>query len=76
MTVRPSIEDRPDGPGFSPTVWDYERRIRVVRNHGRFEGADVDGLVTLNSYDRTLHPDLHGRRAHDIVVTLREVLGL
>lgn len=76
MTVYAPAEDRPDGPGFSPILWNYDRRVGAARNHERFEGADVGCMTILDSYDRQLHPWLHGRRAEDIVSKVREVLSL
>ena len=74
MTARPSADDRPDG--IRALLFDLHRHHAAVANHQAFEGAEVQVSTALESYDRQLHPWLHGRRPADIAAKAREVLGL
>ncbi|MUV51336.1 hypothetical protein [Haloarcula sp. CBA1122] len=76
MTRRPAIENRPDGPGLSPNLWDMHRRHVAAANHMQAEGCYVSYCSVHSGYDRTLHPYIHGRRPADIVAAVREVLSL
>lgn len=67
-----NLGERPEGPGFSPILYDMQQQITAARHHGLAEGADVDSLEVLESYDRQLHPWLHGRRPADIARRIRE----
>jgi len=47
-------------------------QMAAVRVHVAAEGIDVDGRVVLDSYDRTLHPWMYGRRPEDLARRARE----
>jgi len=74
MTTRPPAEDRPDG--VRGLLFDLHRQSTAVAHHQFAEGADVQARTVFESYDRQLHPWLHGRRPADIAAKAREVLGL
>lgn len=56
---------RPDGP-ISGILFDYGLQLRAAGRHALAEGHDVGTRTVLDSYDRTLHPWMHGRRPHDL----------
>lgn len=64
---------KPDG-AISGILYEYDRQIRAVERHAAAEGYTTDNTVTLDSYDRTLHPWLHGRRLPDLVERARKVI--
>ena len=66
--------DRPDGP-LSGVLYDYGQRLTAARTHAVAEGHPTDARTILDSYDRTLHPWLHGRRPVDLAARLREWWG-
>lgn len=57
---------RPDGP-ISGLLHDFGQQLGAVRRHAQAEGHSVDAAGVIDSYDRTLHPVMHGRRPHDLV---------
>lgn len=59
-------EERPDGP-LTGLLHDFDQRLAAVRRHADAEGHAVDARAVLDSYDRVLHPVMHGRRPHDLV---------
>jgi len=58
-------DERPDG-ALSGLLWDYSQRVAAVNRHAAAEGVDVGPRTVLESYDRTLHPIMHGRRFEDL----------
>jgi hypothetical protein len=62
--------ERPDGP-FSRIFWKYDRQLRAAGRHAAAEGTSVGAREVLESYDRALHPWMHGRRPHDIYERIR-----
>lgn len=59
-------EEAPDGP-VSGLLYEYDQRLAAARRHTQAEGYAVDASTVLDSYDRVLHPVMHGRRPHDLV---------
>jgi hypothetical protein len=59
-------DERPDGP-LTGLLHDFDQRVDAVRRHAAAEGHAVDPRVVLDSYDRTLHPFMHGRRPPELV---------
>jgi len=59
-------EDRPDGP-LTGLLHEYGRRLNAAERHTAAEGHVTDSRVVLDSYDRVLHPWLHGRRLPDLL---------
>ena len=58
------MSDRPDGP-VSGILYDHSLQLHAGENHVIAEGHVVDARTVLESYDRVLHPWIHGRRPHD-----------
>lgn len=56
---------RPTG-GLVEIMRSYDRQITAAQRHATAEGHPVEPLTVLESYDRVLHPWIHGRRPHDI----------
>jgi len=75
MTVRPRVTDRPDSI-IGGVIWDKQRQCIAVGSHAAAEGKEISIRTTLESYDRTLHPWIHGRRPADIAEKARGVFGL
>lgn len=75
MTTRPRADERPDST-IGGLLWDHGRRVAATGNHELAEGCNVGVMTILDSYDRQLHPWLHGRRPEDIIAKAKEVLGL
>ena len=69
-TLDPTGEDRPTGP-VSSLMYEYSRQIHSIKRHADAEGLTVRPRTTLASYDRALHPWLHGRRPPQIAAHLR-----
>ena len=69
-TLDPTGENRPTGP-MSGLMYEYSRQIHSVKRHAAAEGTAVSMHTTLTSYDRTLHPWLHGRRPEDLLRAAR-----
>ncbi|RLM83684.1 hypothetical protein D3D02_16920 [Halobellus sp. Atlit-38R] len=65
------MTDRPDGP-LSGLLYDHDQRLSAARRHTTAEGHETHPLTILDSYDRTLHPWIHGRRPADLARKLRE----
>lgn|GEM_PF-4265059 len=63
-----------DGP-LSGLFFEFDCRLAAVDAHGAAEGIDVQGRVALDSYDRVLHPWMHGRRPADLLERVRGVLA-
>jgi hypothetical protein len=59
-------DERPDG-ALSGLLYDFDQRLAAARRHAAAEGHAVDARAVLDSYDRVLHPVMHGRRPHDLV---------
>ena len=59
------MSDRTDG-SISGLMYDYSRRLSAGENHATVEGHEIDTQTVLESYDRALHPWMHGRRPHDL----------
>ena len=59
------MSDRPDGP-ISGILYDHSCRLAASDNHALVEGHAVHARTVLDSYDRALHPWMHGRRPHDL----------
>jgi len=57
--------ERPDGP-LSGMLYDASQQCRAAGRHCAAEGHPADIRTVIESYDRALHPWLHGRRFHDI----------
>ena len=66
--------ERPNGP-ISGLLWEYGKQLNAARTHAAAEGHSTDGRMILDSYDRTLHPWIHGRRPADLAERLREWWG-
>jgi len=49
--------------------------VIAASTHAAVEGAEVGVRVILDSYDRAVHPWMHGRRLHDFAEKLREVIS-
>jgi len=49
----------------------HDRQLRAARSHATAEGHSVDTLCVLESYDRQLHPWIHGRRPTDLAVVMK-----
>lgn len=62
--------DGPDG-SLSSVMWQHDLQLGACRRHAHAEGMDVQTMTVLDSYDRTLHPWMHGRRPHDIAEIVR-----
>lgn len=73
--ARTALGDRPDGGPFSQYIHDELLRHNVAKNHGFAEGFVPDAGAVSRGYDRNENPWMHGRRAHDIIRAVREVLG-
>lgn len=58
-------DDRPRGP-LSSVVWEFNRQLAAAQKHAAAEGKTVSARTVLESYDRTLHPWMHGRRPSDL----------
>lgn len=56
---------------LSDLLAEYGRQLETVDRHAAAEGHSVDGLRVLESYDRALHPWMHGRRPADLAEWLR-----
>ena len=52
-------------------MWQYDLQLGAARTHGYAEGVDLSSMTVLQSYDRTLHPWMHGRRPNDIAAKVR-----
>lgn len=65
--------EKPDG-AISAILYQHDRQLRAVENHGAAEGHAVGTREVLNSYDYALHPWLHGRRFGDLCAWVREVI--
>lgn len=63
--------ERPTG-SVSGLLYDYSRRLRTATRHADAEGEEVHPQVILDSYDRALHPWIHGRRPHDLAERVRK----
>lgn len=63
-----------DRGGFVAIMRQHQRQIDAVENHTTAEGYAVETAVVLDSYDRALHPWIHGRRPYDLVARLKEVI--
>ena len=59
------MSDRPDGP-ISGLIYDYSLRLAAGGNHALVEGHEIGARTVLESYDRVIHPWMHGRRPHDL----------
>jgi len=56
--------------GILKLMQQYSNQLATVENHTAAEGYATPNIVVLDSYDRTLHPWLHGRRPADIIEKL------
>ena len=65
MSSNRSDRDRPDG-SISGILFDQSCRLAASDNHALVEGHVVNARTVLDSYDRVLHPWMHGRRPHDL----------
>ena len=65
--------EKPDG-AISGILYQHDRQLRAVENHGAAEGHAVGTREVLDSYDRALHPWIHGRRPHDLIARVRKVI--
>jgi len=63
-----------DGPASNLIERNLTRQ-NVAMNHGMAEGFVPNHDAVWRSYDRVEHPWMHGRRAHDIIERVREVLA-
>lgn len=68
------MPETPDGP-LTSTFHKYDTWVVAASTHAAVEGSEVDVQVILDSYDRAVHPWMHGRRFHDLVEKVREVIG-
>ena len=66
--------ERPDG-AISGLLWEYDQQLNAARTHAAAEGHSPDTLSILDSYDRTLHPWMHGRRPADLADAIAEWWG-
>lgn len=70
---------RPTG-ALSGLMYYYSMQLSAASSHAAAEGSDVGARTVLESYDRTLHPWMHGRRPQDLADAARRwwrsVLGL
>ena len=57
--------EQPDG-SLSSIVYEYHICVAAASTHCRHEGIQPDVEAVLDSYDRALHPWMHGRRPHDL----------
>lgn len=64
------LGERPEGP-MSGMLHDSMLRLNVGKNHCFAEGYDAPSRAILTGYDRTEHPWMHGRRAHDLAAKVR-----
>lgn len=62
---------RPDGP-LSGLMYDYSQQLRAAGRHAAAEGHPATARTVLESYDRTLHPWMHGRRPEELAEKLRD----
>lgn len=59
------VDEQPDGP-LSGMFYRYTLELNAALIHAAHEGHSVDPEAVLDSYDRNLHPWMHGRRPHDL----------
>lgn len=62
--------DRPTGP-ISGLFYEYTQQIQAAATHASAEGHSIGARTVLESYDRTLHPWMHGRRPDDLAEKIR-----
>lgn len=73
MTERIDEKPTPDG-AISGILYEFSLQIEVAERHAAAEGHAVLAETVLDSYDRQLHPWLHGRRPSDLVAFARGLL--
>ena len=56
---------------LSDLLREHGRRAEAIERHGAAEGQSVDVATALESYDRVLHPWMHGRRPVDLAARVR-----
>lgn len=61
---------RPDGP-LTSLLFEFSQQLAAAERHAAAEGHSADARTVLESYDRTLHPWMHGRRPEDIAEKIR-----
>lgn len=66
-----SDTNRPDGP-LSSVMYEYSQQLGAAGGHAAAEGHAVGARTVLESYDRTLHPWMHGRRPTDLAEQARK----
>lgn len=67
--------DEFDGIIIPSLLIDYVEQYASARRHARAEGIDLESIDVLESYDRNVHPWMHGRRPADIADYLRGLIG-
>lgn len=66
--------ERPDG-ALAGILYDFNRQLSAAGGHAAVEGHPVSSRQILDSYDRVLHPWMHGRRPSDLADALSKRLG-
>jgi hypothetical protein len=56
---------------FIEIMRQHDRQVSATRRHATAEGHTVDTMTVLESYDRQLHPWIHGRRPVEIAARVR-----
>ncbi|GGL55041.1 hypothetical protein [Halocalculus aciditolerans] len=64
-------ETEPPSRAISGLLWEYGQQMNAASTHMAAEGVEIKGLTVLESYDRVLHPWMHGRRPHEIYERIR-----
>lgn len=59
-------DGKPSGP-LTGLLYEFDQQLQAAGTHAAAEGHSVGARTILESYDRTLHPWMHGRRAYDLV---------
>ena len=65
------MSSKPDG-ALTGLLYELDQQQQAADNHMAAEGHNAQTVTVLDSYDRTLHPWMHGRRPPDIARTARE----
>ena len=62
-----------EGPNgtLSELLYEYNLQLQATDRHAAIEGKSVDNHIVLESYDRVLHPWVHGRRPLDIAKKIK-----
>jgi len=61
--------------GLSGLFFGCDCQLAAADVHGAAEGIDIQASVVLDSYDRVLHPWMHGCRPENLLERVRGVLS-